>query len=173
MTLPSPKELANMTLPSKLSKFLKALEIQRPADVDSWEWQQLALLYKVMKDLGEGPEFERLAERLFAHLSHYQRVIRNGAVPFVSLALTRKQRRGAKRRGTFKPAVTFSDSPQEIARKRNSTPAIGLGMDSILPPPKKIRRDQVTYDAQTAPREEIDRHHALYVAGWSLAKEEH
>jgi hypothetical protein len=172
MTLPLPTDLAKMTLPSNLLKFLRRLDIQKPRDIDSREWAQLALLYSVMREIKEGEEFERAAERLIAHIDYYQKKIFGGAAPFVSIALARKQRRKANRRGRLKPTISFSDSPQEIARKRNSTPSIGLGLDSILPPSPKTRRDQVTYDAQTAPLDDAARHHALYVAGWSLADDE-
>lgn len=57
------------------------------------------------------------------------------------------------------------------SRERLAEPKIGLGIDSPLPLPQKVRRDQVRIDAHTKPLEINQSYHALYVAGWAPAPE--
>lgn len=171
MALPTPADLQRMALPKKFPAFLAALGLHRPAHVDSKEWQQLCQLYKVMREVKQGDGFEALAKRLIAHISYYQKIIEVEGGAFVSIALSRKKRRKANRRGLFEGNASFSDSPQETARKRNSTPKIGLGVESILPSPQRTRRDEVKIDNHTQSPEKSPTYHVLYVAGWTLSSD--
>ncbi|MBV7478233.1 hypothetical protein [Pseudomonas sp. PDM31] len=169
MTLLVPADLQRMALPKKFPAFLSAVGLHRPAHVDSKEWQQLCQLYKVMREVKQGDGFDALAKRLIAHISYYQKIIEVEGEAFVSIALSKKKRRKANRRGQFKGNASFSDSPQETARKRNSTPKIGLGVESILPPPQRTRREEVRIDSHTQSPEKSPSSHVLYVAGWTLS----
>ncbi|NIL19721.1 hypothetical protein [Pseudomonas sp. AN3A02] len=171
MTLPTPADLQQMTLPKKLPELLNALGFHRPAHVDDKEWQQLCQLYRVLRETRKGGDFEVLASRLIAHLGYYQKIIEVEGESFVSIAQTKKKRRKANRRGLFKGSASFSDSAQETARKRNSTPKIGLGVESILPPPQRTRREEVKIDSHTQSAEKPPSSHVLYVAGWTLSSD--
>ena len=169
MIMLDPEDLQRMALPKKFPEFLNALGLHRPEHVDGKEWQQLCQLYGVMREMKQSDDFEALAKRLIAHISYYQKVIEVEGETFVSIALSKKKRRKANRRGLFKGNASFSDSPQETARKRNSTPNIGLGVESILPPPQRIRREEVKIDCHTQSPEKSPASHVLYVAGWTLS----
>lgn len=170
MALPTPADLQRMALPKKLPVFLSALGLHRPAHVDSKEWQHICQLYKVMREVKQGVGFEVLAKRLIAHISYYQKIIVEGET-FVSIALSKKKRRKANRRGLSEGKASFSDSPQETARKRNSTSKIGLGVKSILPPPQRTRCEEVKIDNHTQSPEKPPSSHVLYVAGWTLSSD--
>ncbi|QJC78935.1 hypothetical protein [Pseudomonas umsongensis] len=172
MALPTPTDLQRMALPKKFTALLSVLGLHRPAHVDSKEWHQLCQLYKVMWEAKQGDGFEALAKRLIAHISYYQKTIEAEGEAFVSIAISRKKRRKANRCGLFIGNASFSDSSQEAARKRNSTPKIGLGVKSILAPPQRTRREELKIDSHTQLPEKSPSSHILYVAGWTLSSEQ-
>ena len=88
----------------------------------------------------------------------------------------KKKRRSERVSGTsgyqsarFKKA---KPSVADMVETWKSSPTIGLGLESSLPPPPKARREEIKIDKHTQPPQDQERSHILYAAGWSLNSSE-
>lgn len=175
MDLPTATELKAMKLPRSLYGFIVMLGMERPSFIDNQEWRQLCVLYASMRELKNSEGLEILVSRLNSYLRFYQKLQvsdpRHSLPQKLAKKLQRKDRNRSRRFGSAPYLRVYESSIEEKARERLAEPKIGLGIDSTLPPPQKVRRDQVRIDAHTKPLEINQSYHALYVAGWTLAPE--
>ncbi|MCA4965875.1 hypothetical protein [Pseudomonas sp. Y24-6] len=175
MEIPTATELKAMNLPKSLYGFIAMLGMERPSLIDKQEWKQLCVLYASMRELQNDEGLEALASRLNSYLRFYQKLQvsdpRHSLPPKLAKKIQRKERNRSRRLGSTPYRPVYESSVEEKARERLAEPKIGLGIDSTLPPTKKVRRDQVRIDAHTQPLENNQSYHALYVAGWTLAPE--
>lgn len=155
MDLPTATELKAMKLPRNLYGFIAILGMERPSFIDNQEWKQLCALYASMRELKNNEGIETLANRLNSYLKFYQKLQvsdpRHSLPQKLAKKLQRKDRNRSRRSGSAPYQRAYEVSIEDKARERLAEPKIGLGIDSILPPTQKIRRDQVRIDAHTQP----------------------
>lgn len=175
MELPTATELKGMKLPRNLYGFIALIGMERPSFIDNNEWKQLCVLYASMRELKNSEGLEVLASRLNSYLNFYQKLRvsdpRHSLPQKLAKKLQRKERNRSRRLGSTPCQRVYESSIEEKARERLAEPKIGLGIDSILPPTQKVRRDQVRVDSHTQPLKNNQSYHALYVAGWALTPE--
>ena len=111
-----------------------------------------------MRELKNSEGLEVLTSRLDSYLNFYQKLRvsdpRHSLSQKLARKLQRKDRNRSRRLGSTPYQRVYESSIEVKAKERLAEPKIGLGIDSILPPTQKVRRDQVRIDTHAAPRKQ-------------------
>lgn len=173
-------ELGSIKLPKNLSKYVLTVGRQRSDFLNAKEWAHHAEMYRAMRLLQGHENFTVLAIRIIEFIDRHPSLNPASSAKKNS-PLTRKERQERKRRRVLSSAQKDSALASRLRNAKptvsasletwRSSPRIGLGIESTLPPTQKARRDQVKIDKHTQARASTHSPHILYVAGWTLTDE--
>lgn len=162
-------------LPKTLGKFIKRCGLDPAIFSEPDAWSLHVKAYQAIKHMGPTTQFYDIASILLTYLE-----ARTGPLPALGqpALATRRQEKMDKRNRKNREATQKLASNLRRAKPSTRTqiadwqsaPKIGLGLESRLMPPPRARREDVVLDAHTSAADRSGSHHALYVAGWSLAE---
>lgn len=172
-------EFKSSRLPKSLVGYVYKCGHRREDFTDYREWRLYATLYEVLVSARNTEDFSGLALRLFRYLDRHPTYIDSPPICRDPVAIRQGKKKRRKERlkngASSDVAYLLKMAKPSVATKIadwKASPVIGMGLESITPPPQKLRREDTKIDEHTTPINNPSRSHALYTAGWSLKSED-